>query len=186
MGEIDHWRATAADRTYGAEYLESSRLMYPMISVDPGDTHVGVAVWDMDDMPGPGPDDPVNRIWICQDAFETRPVPLLRALQVAVGSGLIQTVVFERFVLEPAGATACLGTDMETAQMIGAIKFAVNGRCEIIGQTNQIKIPIRSVLKARKLKSRARLDKAGGHAFDAELHGAYHIIHTLGETITND
>ncbi len=155
--------------------LSASRLLYPLVSVDPGSIHVGVAVWDVTE----------GLKYVCQDAFETRPVPFLRALQVAVGSGVVKTVVFERFVLEPAGATACLGTDLETAQMIGAIKFAVNGRCELVGQTNQVKIPTRSVLKARHLKSRAKLNKAGGHAFDAELHGAYHVTKTLGEDIAD-
>jgi hypothetical protein len=112
-------------------------------------------------------------------------VPLLRALQVAVGSGTVQTVVFERFVLEPERVQASVGSDMLTSQMIGAIKFAVNGRCEIVGQTNQIKNPTRSVLRSRGIKSVAKRNKAGGHAFDAELHGAYHVIRTLGQEIAH-
>jgi hypothetical protein len=170
MAEIDNWNTP--------DELEASRLMYPMVSIDPGDIHVGVAVWE--DIGSPG------FTWVCQDAFETRPVPFLRALQVAVGSGIVQTVVFERFVLEPERVQASVGSDMLTSQMIGAIKFAVNGRCEVIGQTNQIKNPTRSVLRRRGIKSMAKRNKAGGHAFDAELHGAHHIIRTLGEDIAND
>jgi hypothetical protein len=170
MAEIDNW-----DDRQWVDQL-ASRLMYPMVSIDPGDIHVGVAVWDCAD--------PYEE-WVCQDAFETRPVPFLRALQVAVGSGIVQTVVFERFVLEPERVQASVGSDMLTSQMIGAIKFAVNGRCEIVGQTNQIKNPTRSVLRSRGIKSVAKRNKAGGHAFDAELHGAYHVIRTLGQEIAH-
>ena len=167
-----------------AEELAPSRLMYPMISVDPGEIHVGVAVWDSERVQTTADYEYGDR-WVCQDAFETSPVPFLRALQIAVGSGIVQTVVFERFVLQPTGASACLGTDMETSQMIGAIFLSVNGRCTLVGQVNSIKIPTRSVLKARKLRSVAKRLKAGGHAFDAELHGSYFILHTLGQDVVN-
>jgi hypothetical protein len=177
MAEIDRWN--------NFDELEASRLMYPMVSIDPGDIHVGVAVWDEGTVAHDEEDHDVDA-WICQDAFETRPVPFLRALQVAVGSGAVQTVVFERFVLEPERVQASVGSDMLTSQMIGAIKFAVNGRCEVIGQTNQIKNPTRSVLRRRGVKSVAKRNKAGGHAFDAELHGAHYIIRTLGQEIAND
>lgn len=174
QSEMDNWSTP--------DELEPSRLLYPLVSIDPGDIHVGVAVWDY----GTVAQDEEGRdadAWVCQNAFETRPVPFLRALQVACASGIIRTVVFERFVLEPTRAMALVGTDLETSQMIGAIKFAVNGRAAMFGQTNKIKTPIRSVLKAHKIKSTAKINKAGGHALDAELHGAHHIIRILNQEV---
>lgn len=177
MSEIDRWNDTHLE--FDPQILHNS-----IVSIDPGDIHVGVATWVYGAIDQDENDQDVDG-WICEYAFETQPVPFLRALQVACGSGMIDTVVFERFVLEPTRAPMLVGTDLETAQMIGAIKFAVNGRAELVGQTNKIKIPTRSLLRSSGVKSVAKRLKAGGHAFDAELHGAHYIIKTLGQEIVN-
>lgn len=47
----------------------------------------------------------------------------------------------------------------------------------IIGQMADIKKPTIGILRHKGIKSTAKRLKAGGHCYDAELHGWYHILH---------
>lgn len=145
-----------------------------IIAVDPGDLHQGVAVGQRDPKKG----------WRCSVAFETRAWQLLLFLSTAAASGNLDAVVYERFVLEPSRAPMLTGTDMETSQVIGAIKYQAGlYGVPIVGQTNKIKTPTKSVLRARNIKSRAKRLKVGGHAADAELHLYHYLLRTLEQSL---
>lgn len=47
---------------------------------------------------------------------------------------------------------------------------------ELVMQPPDIQTPMRAILRARKMKSKARAQKAGDHAFSAELHGWHWIL----------
>lgn len=138
-----------------------------MVAIDPGDVHVGLAIFEVTDHPR------------CTLAMETTPEGILDFLMFGC-AGILAEVVYEQFILEPARAPMLVGTELETAQLIGAIKYAVHARVPLYGQTNKIKIPTRSVLKAKKVVAMAKKMKAGGHAADAELHGWHHLLKTKG------
>lgn len=156
--------------------------MTDMWAVDPGDVHVGLAIFERGD----------TGLWRCVDACELTPDEFLLLLAQQMVQGTIDILVYERFILEPDQAAKLAGTEMETSQMIGAIKW-IHGQCarrhnapdvELVGQPNKIKKPMRGVLNHRKIRSiTRRLGVTGDHAKDAELHGYYHIIKTLEQKV---
>jgi hypothetical protein len=155
-----------------------------LVAVDPGGVHVGVATFEFDD-----------GAWECVDAEEMTPDGFSDWLANALLQGQVDILVFERFILEPGRAMSQVGSEMETSQLIGVIKWLWRhsknsnrwpggGDVVLVGQTNQIKAPTRGVLRKRGIKSRSKqLGVTGGHSADAELHGYYHIIKTLGQNI---
>lgn len=146
-----------------------------IMTVDPGDRHVGVAVWEYLDPSG----------WHCAIAIERTPLEFERELIDAMEKGLVGVVVIEDFRLDGSLAAKLAGSRMETAKLIGVVEYL--GRhygVPVVLQDRQIKTPTRNILRARKTKSRARMSKAGDHAFDAELHGHYYLAQQ-GETVTN-
>jgi len=155
-----------------------------MLAVDPGGVHVGLALFRRD---------PAG-VWRCTWAGEATPDEFADALAQTVATGSLDVLVYERFIVEPARASALAGSELETSQLIGVIRWLVRhsgepdrwpaGRIELVGQTNKIKRATRAVLKNRHVKSTAKLlGVRGDHATDAELHGYHHIIKTLGEGI---
>lgn len=150
--------------------------MTTLLAVDPGDKHVGVALFKSDP-------------WSCVDALEMDPPGFLVWLANGMLHGTFDIVVYERFILEAARAPMLVGSELETSQMIGAIKWIFeqcstnnawpNYQPVLVGQTNKIKAPTRGVLRSRGIKSTAKRLKAGSHAADAEIHGWHYILHTL-------
>ena len=144
------------------------------MSVDPGGVHVGVAVWEWADSG-----------WVCAIAIERSPLEFERELVDALDRDMVGTIVVEDFRLDGGLASKLAGSRMETSKLIGVIEYL--GRwasVPVVLQDRQIKTPTRSILRARKMKSRARLSKAGDHAFDAELHGHYYLAQQ-GEIVHN-
>lgn len=143
------------------------------MAIDPGDLHQGVALFHR-----------YKKGWRCSVAFETRAWDLMHLISIMGAVDGLDVVVYERFVLEPKRAPMLTGTDLETSQVIGAIKYqaGLHG-IPIVGQTNKIKVPTKSILRARGIKSRAKKLGVGGHAADAELHGYHYLLRTLEETV---
>lgn len=86
-----------------------------MMAIDPGDEHVGLAFFHKSAASDTG--------LICHYACEVNPdkaVDLLARLSVG---GLVDTVVFERFRLYADKAAQQKGSEFETSQMIGVIKW---------------------------------------------------------------
>lgn len=142
-----------------------------IVAIDPGDIHQGVAIGQYG-----------KKGWRCTVALETRPFDLLVTLSNACASGFLEAIIFERFILD-GRAQAQIGSEMETSQMIGAIKYIGASGVPVVGQTNKIMKPTRAVLKARGIKSRAKQLKVGVHAADAELHMYHYLIKGLEQSI---
>lgn len=179
-----------------------------LISIDPGDKHVGVAFFHRD---GYG-------VWECVDAQEFEPEEFILAFMELVldVTEPLEWIVFERFRLYEDKSAEQRGSEFPTAQLIGQIKLVhlihsqhmdkhdeINAEksnrllpCEAPGQRHNIREPHRvqiagymadikkpttGILRHKGIKSTASQLKAGGHCKDAELHGYYHILKTLKE-----
>ena len=135
------------------------------LSIDPGDSHVGLAVWK-------GPE--------CLSAVEFAPNPAIRELE-ALGLGTprtdVQLVVVERFQLYGWAAQQQAGSDMKTAQLIGIIRYLasrsqVPSLTPLASETKAMyKVPALMAMKPRWWRSWGH----GGHAKDAEAVGYAHI-----------
>lgn len=83
-------------------------------SIDPGEKHFAVAVWDKHE---------------CIDAFEATPEEALDSLQSAFkwsnGDDVVTHIVFENWALQGHGGRAAMqvGSEFETVQMIGVLKY---------------------------------------------------------------
>lgn len=154
--------------------VETGRVM---IAVDPGDAHVGVAVFSKRE---------------CVWAGEMTPAGFLAWLRLRLDDGTAAQVVVEEFRLYSWMAEKQSWSDFPTAQLIGAIKAAVawfggqvnevtgerirDKEVGVVMQPASIKKITRAQLEARGIKSQAKARKAGGHAADAELHGWHWLL----------
>ena len=145
-----------------------------VLAIDPGDVHVGMAYFE----------DPR-----CLEAWEYAPDQALDYVRDMLRCGRIDTLVIEEFRLYPWRARAQAFSQMLTCEMIGALKIAwrwygVDNGIELAVQSAQIKEPTSNILRARKVPSVAKRSRAGGHAFDAELHGHYYLEHRKADGLT--
>ena len=130
-----------------------------LVAVDPGDKHVGIAIWDRSLGPG-------MRSWE-QDA-ETALGVLEKEFVVGV-----QQLVVEKFRLYPDKAGAQSWSPMLTAEMIGALKWMANlYKIPVCEQGASIKKVSRAQCKARGLEWK----DPSGHATDARLHAWYWLM----------
>lgn len=156
------------------------------LAVDPGDVHVGVAEFEQVGS------EPWRAVW----AYEWRPDEFMEWLHLNLQRMRWDWLVVEEWRLFPEHAPRAVGSDMPTSRLIGSIQAIARfsppatawfdrGECPIHYQTPQIKVPTRSMLKRRKLRSVAKILKiSGDHASDAELHG-YHYLIRQDEPIWN-
>lgn len=140
-----------------------------VLAIDPGGTHVGMALMDTDEIR-------------CERAWEETPATALEYLRVHLAAGDVDVLVIEEFRLYPWLAQTLSYSDFPTVQIIGAMKWlwatcgatVFHGEkmpCQLKMQPATIKDPTRNLLRGRGIKSTAKKAKAGGHAADAELHG---------------
>ena len=145
--------------------------------MDPGGKHVGVAVFEQD----------YAGLWSCVATQEFEPSSFVEVFDAWVRGGLFDVVVFERFILEPSRAPMLAGSEMETSQLIGVIKYLVRqtigGRVKLLGQTNKAKRPALAWAESTKYRFTSVREGSGGHCKDAELHGVYAIVRTLREPL---
>ena len=153
-----------------------------MLAVDPGDVHVGVAEF------AKYPSEPWRVTW----AGEMTPDLFLDYLAEDISKPRWDLLVVEEWRLFPGHAPRAVGSDMPTARLIGSIQALVryasllnlyypiaDFEVDLLFQSPQIKVPTRSLLKRRKLKSVAKLlGVTGDHATDAELHGYHYLVRT--------
>lgn len=128
------------------------------VAIDPGDIHVGVAVFVGAN---------------CIEAYEVEPAEILVRMERWMVTEALDEVIVEAFRLYPWMAKNQGFSEFLTPQLIGAIKYVVArfGNMQVIEQPATVKKPVQAQLKASGIKSVAKANKAGGHAFDAELHG---------------
>ncbi len=82
--------------------------MLRWVSIDPGDLHVGFAIWIGED---------------CVDVQELTPDECVNALRNMAENGVLERVMYERFALQPDKAKFLLGNEFLTSQLIGQIKL---------------------------------------------------------------
>ena len=133
------------------------------VAIDPGGAHVGIAWFEW----AGGGEDHMRVV----DTAEFTPEHARHWIWELCHSNRVDVVVCEKFALFGDRAMAQVGSEMETSQLIGVIKFA----CETSGvpyveQQPDIKKPTTAILKRRGIPSVAKKQKTGGHALDAELH----------------
>jgi len=135
--------------------------MAQIIAVDPGDEHVGIALW---------------RNGILRGAVTVDNQEAMREIyQVARlrEAGPSVTLVVESFVLYPWVATEQTWSPMLTAQMIGALKWEAEvGGYKFVEQGADIKKPTERQAVARGLRHMGK----SRHAKDAELHLWYYCL----------
>jgi len=130
------------------------------VAVDPGDRHVGIAVWALTD----------TTAWETDAEFAVDEIAeLLKTWSLPSR----KVLVVEEFRLYAGKAQAQSWSPMETSQMIGALKWVAK-ECgvEVVEQGAGIKKPTAAQLKARGVMLRGR----GGHARDAELHLWHYLL----------
>jgi len=131
-----------------------------VIAVDPGDRHVGLAIW-------------AEGYWWTEEVDADEAATVVDGKLYDIGGGrTAMTLVLEEFRLYPDKAGAQAYSPMETAQMIGALKWIAKERgAQVVEQGAGIKKATRAQLGARGIK----LVGTGSHARDAELH----LVHFL-------
>lgn len=165
-----------------AQQLWKSRI----IAIDPGDIWNGVAIFTGG---------------ICQLTQELTPDEMLRLVDNAVTSSSVDVVVVEQFTLYPDKAAEQSGSEMLTAQHIGAIRWIIkkhnalvidfaeaNGGerigqldvVELILQAASIKVPTTSVLKHLGIKPISTKPSGRMHMRDSEVHGQHFILRGKG------
>lgn len=133
---------------------DKPRDLMRFASFDPGDVHVGVALFEKGK---------------CVYSREHSPESSLQWLDERLKEGL-DHVVIERFQLYPNKAAAQHGSDMLTSQLIGAMRLlACQHKCPVTQQQAALKKPTENLVKRRGVKRLST--KEGNHAKDAETHG---------------
>lgn len=159
---------TTARRSIPAELRDSA-----LLAVDPGDVHVGLAefIETADE-------------WECIAAYELGWTEALDRVALLLGGGYIQTLVVESFRLYADEAKAQIGSEMQTAQCIGAIRYLVSlqhRRADRIG-TDRVELAMQpaSIQKATTAICKAKgveFESHGNpHARSAELHGWHNVL----------
>lgn len=126
-----------------------------VLGIDPGDIHVGVALWDGDQM----------------ETTELNPNSVLAWLSQELAlwdrSRVEYQIVMEDFVLYPGQDKRKAWTRMKTSELIGAIKYLCSmHNHRPVMQGADIKKPTRRQLRPRGI----RLVGKNTHEKDAELH----------------
>lgn len=142
------------------------------VAVDPGDVHVGWAVFTDD-----------NRgtrdwgAWRCESAEEITPLDLLNRIISWSNPPRpeFNFAVVEEFRPYPTTIKALIGSDLPTARMIGWIELACHTSGVVLHKQPAHILKATEEMTKRKLitlMSRGH----GGHAKDAELHGWYRVL----------
>lgn len=161
---------------FGIRSRAEEYARWRFLAVDPGDEHVGLAEFERK----------IDGIWYCAWAGEKTPEEFLPWFAEGLQKLRWEHIVVESWRLFPESAKFYVGSDMPTSRLIGSIA-ALSEFLPTTGdwldepvvtyQSPQIKVPIRSVLKRRKLRSVAKVLKVSGdHASDAELHGFKYLV----------
>jgi hypothetical protein len=154
-----------------------------MVAIDPGDVHVGFAVFAQD---GEHP--------ACAYAMEVTPDEATRRVHGMLARNELAVVCYERFALYADKAMSQVGSEMLTPEMIGVIKYLVAvhnehadgveksawapDRIELWSEGAHVKKAIRAQLKARGID---RVGTVGSHSGDAEEQGWYWLYKKAGE-----
>jgi hypothetical protein len=169
--------------TWGRSFPEPPPAAY-VVGIDPGDVHCGMAVvrTSYDDATREG------RVEVAR-AEEFDPDSCADHLAAWLLEGWVDAVAVERFSLYGDKVGAQVGSQMQTAQLIGVLRYVTRlanrgrrdvGRPEVTFalQGADIKKGIRAQARARDIPL---IPASADHARDAQLHGIYFAgRHVLG------
>lgn len=151
-----------------------------MVSIDPGGAHCGVALFCGTEGLASGDDS-----WVCTTTWEMPPAACILFVRELIhhwveDPGTRRELLVETFRLYGKEAMSLVGSEMETCQVIGVLKYlhAWYGHpsIQLIQQPADIQDPTTGILKGRRVKSTAKRTNAGPHALSAELHGWYRLL----------
>lgn len=141
-----------------------------LVAIDPGGVHVGVAVFrHTGETAGVG--------WECYWVHEYE--PQLAEDWLAAEAPRFDAIVIEEFALYPDLALTLTGSQMETSQLIGSLRYIARTRAPkaiVRLQPAAWQQPTQSLLRRAGITSRAKLDRAGPHCLSAELHGWAYLL----------
>ena len=143
------------------------RPLRRLVAIDPGGEHVGwcEALWDGKEM---------------QVGYVEELTPDQATERAELVFPHTDTVIIESFRLYPDKAKMLVGSEMETSQLIGALKYlSRHHRCGLVMQPASIKVPTESLMRHRGIRHLAVTTKKGGHAKDAETHLMHHALRNL-------
>lgn len=168
------------------------------ISIDPGEVHCGVALFEDG---------------ICVDAWEMAPHACIAWVRKMLLARCVNVLLVEQFRLYPWMAEQQSFSQMLTVEVIGVLRYlwATLG-CRsadesVLRQTREgggrtirgiktlewvtwvenpatVKEPCEQICKARKIELVSVREARGGHAKDAEIHGQYFKMHQAGQVPT--
>ena len=105
------------------------------------------------------------------------PSDALKLISHDISSLDVHRLVIEKFALYPDKAALLIGSEMETSQMIGALKMlAWENDVAVVLQPASIKLPTESVLQHRHIPMLSKTQRKNIHAKDAEVHGHYYTL----------
>ena len=147
-----------------------------IIAVDPGDVHVGFAVFRHTRSFG----------WVCDSAREVDPetyVNLITSWIQEHEAGRYRVIiVMEDWMLYGKTAMAQVGQRFGAVQLIGYTRHRVEwgaSSLPFVLQPASIKKGTVAWAKTRGYLFRSVAQKKGGHAKDAEIHGLHYLVRTL-------
>lgn len=149
-----------------------------LLSIDPGDTHCGMAFWAQCVWTDTGWG------WECVHTAEMTPAECLHTVRGVCESRIVDAIIVEEFKLYPGKAEQQAFSQLQTSQLIGGIKATwgwYGNHTELVEQSASIKKPAKAIARAKKYRSTARRQKTGDHCVDAEVHGFYYTHKTLAE-----
>lgn len=117
-----------------------------LVAIDPGDVHVGVAFFDDD------PEEAVAGGWRCVDAQEFEPDEFSDAFAESLINNQFDVVVIERFRLYGDKSKEQTGSEFETSQLIGILKWLVRKHNDHVAMHTS----------AKKHKKLAKCEQPGG------------------------
>lgn len=139
------------------------RQLDRIVAIDPGGAHVGwcEALWD-------------HRELLVTDVQELTPDQATSRAEVVFPH--TRVVIIEKFTLYPDKSKLLVGSEMETSQLIGALKYLARLHdCLLVMQPAAIKVPTESLMRHRGTHHAAVAGRKGGHAKDAETHLHHYI-----------
>ncbi len=130
-----------------------------MVSIDPGDIHVGFVSWNQ------GVPDHLE---------EYTPEECCQVIEHLAQTSWLDVVVIEEWRLYPTMTDKMVGSDFPTCQLIGILKYILDGAGIAYHlQPAQAKYPTMGVLRNSRFQLISKRIGASNHVQDAELHGWY-------------
>lgn len=139
----------------------------PMLFLDPGDVHVGHAVFEQ-----------AEHGWHCTDTFESSPEVAEAMLHDVIREDQFSVIGYERFRLFGHLALAQTGSEFRASQLIGVLKFlhrTYSPECKLVVQDPNVQPIAWGLANKRGIPLHSVVHANGPHAKSAELHGLYFL-----------